>query len=1174
MAGDDHNYTLDIDMRICTVTVTAQLNQVFTLAHSLRECHHPDTPVTVLLVDQLDTPEPNLIKGVELMGVGDIGVDQAEFIELASMYAPTDLSLGLRARLFEFLLDRSEGDAALLYLEPECYVIGPLTEIKDALTVSELVLIDHLSKELPDDDYLPDEGQLIGIGRVSTHVMALRDGATTRSLLREWWQTYERGEMPDREMWINPLSEWLQQRVETLSDVEVVRLPNYSVGYWNLYDRSLELRDGVYEVDGLPLKIPVFMGYSLDKEEQLSSLQNRIDAVDSPDLGSLLSRYASDLGTQGEYAMRTPNFRYEMLPDTQIISHNLRRLYRQARCRERVECEMVTEEGTKKFFAWLAQPVAEAGSGGVNRFLWQVYQDSDDLQQAYSNLDDETDLEGFLGWVYIHGGDGVPVPKQLMPPKPEGVDKLELRAFTPEAPKIEGVNVAGFFSSELGLGEAARLLIGGLEAASVPIMPIRGANVPGVRQGVDYQFLTPKDAIYPVNILCINGDGIPGFAVEAGREFFRDRYTIALWWWEVGDVLPPFWFESFDYLDEIWVGTDFVGEAISAHAPIPVTKITLPIGSDTGKILPTRASLGLPENYVFLYMYDYFSCGARKNPQGLVQAFKRAFPEPSEKVSLVLKCLNSRGMSAEHARLLGEIDGRPDIQIIDTYLDADVKDALIASCDCYVSLHRSEGLGLSLAEAVYLGKPLIATAYGGVHEFISSEDGYLVDYEEAKIGYAGYPYYPSTGHWVDPDIDQAAELIRHVFEHQEEADERAKRAAKKLRQTHSAQRAGESMRSRLETIVRENALISSLAGSTDEPPLERPDLAGELTSLEREIDLLARPRYSRHWPLRVAKKALGRLLRPYTRQQVETSKALAEVARSTAAAIDDLRGGLERTARDISLATAGSMRSSRRANTQLTSLRSRVAGIEDSYQHHRDLDRVLPYMADSTRPQLFHHPVAGRVFGYRAELAKTNGSEDYALFEDAFRGDYERIVDLQKSYVELLAGHTPVLDVGCGRGELLDILAEADIDATGIDPDAGMVERCRQKGHDVTLADANTYLAGLDSNSLGAITACQVVEHMPYDYLREFIRLAFEKLRPSGLLVLETVNPHCHVALKAFWLDPTHQHPIFPEVLLVLGRIAGFGEVFAYHPTGIGDAERDMFEQPAYAVVGSKGSAG
>ncbi len=208
----------------------------------------------------------------------------------------------------------------------------------------------------------------------------------------------------------------------------------------------------------------------------------------------------------------------------------------------------------------------------------------------------------------------------------------------------------------------------------------------------------------------------------------------------------------------------------------------------------------------------------------------------------------------------------------------------------------------------------------------------------------------------------------------------------------------------------------------------------------------------------------------------------------------------------------------------------------------------------------------------QTDLEAVPQDNGYATFEDVFRGPSEKVADLQRCYLTLLDGRAPVLDVGCGRGELLALLASAGIDAEGVDGDPGMVARCRERGLRATLGDANEHLEGVAEQSLGAIFSAQVIEHLPYGELQRLLSLSLRKLRPGGLLIAETVNPHRIASLKTFWVDLTHQHPIFPEVALALCMIAGFETGYAFTP-GFEDFETGRLQSPSYAVVASTARA-
>jgi SAM-dependent methyltransferase len=211
---------------------------------------------------------------------------------------------------------------------------------------------------------------------------------------------------------------------------------------------------------------------------------------------------------------------------------------------------------------------------------------------------------------------------------------------------------------------------------------------------------------------------------------------------------------------------------------------------------------------------------------------------------------------------------------------------------------------------------------------------------------------------------------------------------------------------------------------------------------------------------------------------------------------------------------------------------------------------------------------AGRVLGYQEGDDEGEAAGDHHVFEAVFRGSEELVRRRQQRYVTLLRGRGPVVDFGCGRGELLDLLREAGIEARGVDLDPELVAHCRRKGHaDVNEGDGIAYLAGLEPGTVGAICAMQVVERLDSDSLGRLLGEARRALRGQGRLILETVNPHSPRALKAFWVDPGHVQPVFPEVLLQLCRQADYREAYAFIPTGDGDWDADRVRFGEYAVV-------
>jgi 2-polyprenyl-3-methyl-5-hydroxy-6-metoxy-1,4-benzoquinol methylase len=207
---------------------------------------------------------------------------------------------------------------------------------------------------------------------------------------------------------------------------------------------------------------------------------------------------------------------------------------------------------------------------------------------------------------------------------------------------------------------------------------------------------------------------------------------------------------------------------------------------------------------------------------------------------------------------------------------------------------------------------------------------------------------------------------------------------------------------------------------------------------------------------------------------------------------------------------------------------------------------------------------------------------DWLKFAEKFRGSEDDIRSRQKMYAARFAKHAPVLDIGCGRGEMLQMFREAGIAARGIDSNEDSIARCQANGLDAEKADLFAYLSALPDASLGGVICCQVVEHLPPARLPEMIRLAHAKLRTGGLLAMETPNPECLAIFAThFYIDPTHRHPIPPALASFYLEEAGFGliEIERLSPAiesmpSLGELpeafRKDFFGSLDYVVFGTR----
>jgi len=329
----------------------------------------------------------------------------------------------------------------------------------------------------------------------------------------------------------------------------------------------------------------------------------------------------------------------------------------------------------------------------------------------------------------------------------------------PSEPGAPGLNVFGHFSGEFGLAEVARAYARALAGNGVPVALV-DIGAPG--NGADPHLARYHDASAPhaVNLVCTNPDDFSEVLDRIGPARLQGKPLLASWFWEL-EAIPEAWQPAIARVDGIVVATQFIQDAFARACSTPLFHVPVPMHAAVDSGLQ-RSDFGVEEApFLFLYSFDFNSWMQRKNPGAVIAAFRTAFPPGDRSVRLLLKTSHGHRHPEQLQTLLSLAGADDRVQVRDDLIAPAHVAALQRCCDAFVSLHRSEGLGLGMAECMAIGKPVIATAWSGNLDFMTAQNSLLVDAQLVPVQPGDYPGDPRA-RWADADIDQAALAMRRV----------------------------------------------------------------------------------------------------------------------------------------------------------------------------------------------------------------------------------------------------------------------------------------------------------------------------------------------------------------------------------------------------------------------------
>ena len=750
----------------------------------------------MLLIDDPRGEVDGTDEPFELLRPEDLFDDRIELHRMETIYGLTELATSLKPWLLRHILD--SGSDCAMYLDPDIRVFDRLDELSDLAQRSSIALIPHARAPIPRDGKMTSESAILATGVYNLGFIAV--GPEAGAFLDFWQERLKRECLNDPTNMRFVDQRWVDF-VPAMFDCAIVREPRFNVAYWNLHERDVCWTGDHYEVDGKPLGFFHFSGYSPESPHVLSRHQverPRILLSDRPDLMKLCDEYGAALEAAGfgfaDGSQNRAGYGLDPAPNGLRLDRHIRRLYLNwLLAWERGEPgvdpppDPFDPVGARELVDWLNAVVENpVGPSCLTRYEGTLYAHTPDLRPRFADPQGK-DFWRFVGWFEEEASAGRIDPLMVRSVQSRRADP----SFRPNAPlrigdatpdQTAGLNIAGYLDASHSIGELGRLTERAVEASGIDFQsvvydPSDGSVV--LLEDSDEKALAHstrdqrQPADFGTNLVVVNADQLPSFATRVGASFFEGRYTIGCWAWELS-TFPDRWADSFELVDEIWAISEFSRQSIASVTGKPVFNVAPPVMLP--QIAPGvgREAFGLDrERFVFLFCFDLLSVLERKNPLGLIEAFTSAFG-PGEGPLLVLKTVNgdTKPMDLEMIRVAAY--GRDDIRVIDRHLEPGHLATLMSLTDCYVSLHRSEGLGLTMAESMLLAKPVIATGYSGNLEFMTEENSFLVPHTWAQVPEGCDPY-PRGAQWAEPDLAAAAQMMRRVVEDPAEASRRAQR---------------------------------------------------------------------------------------------------------------------------------------------------------------------------------------------------------------------------------------------------------------------------------------------------------------------------------------------------------------------------------------------------------------